>query len=228
MGYNYYLLERYDQAVRAYENALELATQLLGVWTFVDIYYEMGRSYHELGNHDRELEAYEIGLLAVPENPGILHRLAICYLSRGDTARAALYLEQYKRKQDEEGLSQAEIFDVIGDIYWESDLLTQAIGSYRQAIEADQSFHWPYSSLGFILIDNDMDVAEGLRLIETALDLSPENPDHLHWKGWGLYKQGRYAEALELLERSWELRMYYNHDHYQHLQAARKAAAGGK
>ncbi|MEE9464874.1 MAG: tetratricopeptide repeat protein, partial [Candidatus Neomarinimicrobiota bacterium] len=112
--------------------------------------------------------------------------------------------------------------------YRDSGLLTQAITTYQKAIEADPALHRPYSNMGFILIDNDMDVEEGLRLLETALVSSPENPSHLHRKGWGLYKQGRYTEALEVLERAWELRPSYNHEHFQHLQAARKAVAGEK
>jgi hypothetical protein len=47
-------------------------------------------------------------------------------------------------------------------------------------------------------------------------------------KGWGFYKQGRYKEALEILERSWELKPVYEHEVYLHLEAAKKAVAGQK
>ena len=226
-GWSYIRYNKPEKAIAPLEKALELSDRW-GGWNWVHLYELLGNAYHETGRHGKELKVYKRGLELLPEHPRILERYAIHYLSVGDTARAAPYLERYRRKQEDEGQSQAEILDVIGDIYRHSGLLTQAIGSYRQAIETDQSFHWPYSSLGFILIDNDMDVAEGLRLIETALDLNPEDYYHLHRKGWGFYKQGRYAEALEVLERAWELRPSYYHDDYTRLQAARKAAAGGK
>lgn len=199
-----------------------------GGWIFASLYDVLGYAYHETGRHRKELKLYKRGLEQLPEHPDILRRYAIHYFSVGDTARAALYMDRYQRKQDEEGQSQAEILNGNGNIYRDSGLLTQAIATYQQAIDVDPAYHWPYSNMGFIMIDNDMDVGKGLRLIETALDLSPENPVHLHRKGWGLYKQVRYTEALKVLERAWELRWVYNHDHYQHLQAARKAVAEGK
>ena len=225
MTYNRY--NKHEQAIAPLEKALELSDRW-GGWKWVWLYEQLGYAYHETGRHRKELKVYRRALEVLPEHPEILRRYAIHYFSVGDTARAAPYLERYRRKQEEEGWSEAEILDAFGDIYRDSGLLTQAIGTYRQAIEADQSFHWPYSNMGFILIDNDMDVEEGLRLLETALDLSPENHYHLHRKGWGLYKQGRYTEALEVLEGAWELRPGYDHEHYQHLQAARKVAGRGK
>ena len=72
---------------------------------------------------------------------------------------------------------------------------------------------------------------EGLELVDKALKLSPDNYDFLHTKGWGLYKQGKYQEALEILQKSWDLRMekaIYNHEAFLHLEAAKKAVAGQK
>ncbi len=228
IGWNYYVLDRYAQAVRAYEKALELASQLLGVWTFDDIYYEMGEAYHGLGNHNRELEVYKIGLKAIPKNPGILHRLAICYMSRGDTARAALYLERYKQSGEEEGWSEAIIANNLGGIYLASGLLDRAQAYYRRAMAEDPDYPWAYNNLAYLLIDHDLEVDEGIALAARALELEPENYTIMDTYGWGLYKQGRYAEALEVLERAWELLPFYDYDHYQHLQAARKAAVRGK
>ena len=39
------------------------------------------------------------------------------------------------------------------------------------------------------------------------LELSPDNYNYLDTKGWGLYKQGKYKEALDILQKSWDLRM---------------------
>jgi tetratricopeptide (TPR) repeat protein len=222
LGWTYYLYNKHEKVINSLEKSLELSDRW-GGFKWVWLYTLLGYAYHQTGRHSKELKVYKRGLELLPEHPEILWRYAIHYLSVGDTARAAPYLEQYQRKREEEGWSEALILNGVGNIYWDAGLLTQAIGSYQQTNKADPAFHWPYSNMGFILIDNDMDVAEGLRLIEAALDLSPENPSHLHRKGWGLYKQGRYEEALALLERSWELRPSYDHDHYQHLQAAQKA-----
>jgi hypothetical protein len=59
----------------------------------------------------------------------------------------------------------------------------------------------------------------------------PENYEYLHTRGWGLYKQGMYQEAKDVLLKSWDLRMknaVYNHTAFLHLEEAKKAFAGMK
>jgi tetratricopeptide (TPR) repeat protein len=85
------------------------------------------------------------------------------------------------------------------------------------------------SNLANYLIDRDRNIEEGMRLVERALEITPDNYNFLHNKGWGLYKQGRYPEAVEILQKSWDLRMQssvYNHKAFQHLEKAKAAAAG--
>ena len=41
----------------------------------------------------------------------------------------------------------------------------------------------------------------------------------------GLYNQEKYDEAYEALQRSWELRPLYDHEHYLLLKEARHARA---
>jgi uncharacterized protein (TIGR02145 family) len=75
------------------------------------------------------------------------------------------------------------------------------------------------------------DIDEGLQLVDTALKLVPENYNFLHIKGWGLYKQGKYQEAVEILQKSWDIRRekaVYNHEAFLHLEAANKAVANQK
>lgn len=47
-------------------------------------------------------------------------------------------------------------------------------------------------------------------------------------KGWGLYKQGKYKEALGFLEKSWKIKPVYNHALYLHLEEVKKALASQK
>jgi tetratricopeptide (TPR) repeat protein len=87
------------------------------------------------------------------------------------------------------------------------------------------------NNLAYFLIDKDRNINEGLELVNKALELSPDNYMSLHGKGWGLYKQGKYKEALEILQKSWDLRRekaVYNHEAFLHLEEARKAVSGQK
>ena len=69
-----------------------------------------------------------------------------------------------------------------------------------------------------------------MELIEKALELSPDNFSYLHTKGWGLYKQVKYQEALELIEKSWDSTPYKmdSMSIYFHLQEAKKSCSQSK
>jgi tetratricopeptide (TPR) repeat protein len=86
-------------------------------------------------------------------------------------------------------------------------------------------------NLAYFLIDNNRNITEGLELANKGLKLNPENHNFLHTKGWGLYKQGKNNEALDLLQKSWDLRMrnaIYDHSAFLHLEAVKKAVANQK
>ena len=102
---------------------------------------------------------------------------------------------------------------------------------YRQAVSLEPENPVRLNNLAYFLIDQAGNLNEGMEIIDKALKLSPENYNYLHTKGWGLCKQGRYQEALDILQKSWDLRMknaIYNHEAYLHLEAAKKAVVGMK
>ena len=82
------------------------------------------------------------------------------------------------------------------------------------------------NNLAWFLIDIDQNINEGMELIDKALELSPDEHYMLDTKGWGLYKLGKYKEALELLQKSWDLKPIYSHEIFLHLEAAKNAVAG--
>ncbi len=84
------------------------------------------------------------------------------------------------------------------------------------------------NNLAWLLIDKDRNIAEGLKFIDAALELTPDEYYMVDTKGWGLYKQGKYQEALELLEKAWNLKPIYDHELFLHLEAAKKAVASQK
>jgi tetratricopeptide (TPR) repeat protein len=84
------------------------------------------------------------------------------------------------------------------------------------------------NDLAFLLIDSERNLPEGVKLVEKALESNPDDYRYLDCKGWGLYKQKKYREALELLERSWKLKPVYKHEIFLHLEAAKKAVAAQK
>ena len=136
------------------------------------------------------------------------------------------YIEKYKSICKEKSVSEATISLNLATIYEEANILDKAEQYYRKAREPNiRSYTF---SLSYFLIDKNQNINEGLELADERLKLYPESHNNLHAKGSGLYKQGKYNEALEILQKSWDLRLknaIYNHDAFLHLEAAKKAQA---
>ena len=79
-----------------------------------------------------------------------------------------------------------------------------------------------------LLIDNDININEGMELSRKALEIWPDAYDLLLVKGWGCYKQGKYKEALDILEKSWDLYPFYSTELAFYIQEVKKAVASQK
>ena len=129
-------------------------------------------------------------------------------------------------------MTEAQSAAWFGWIYQRAGQLDRAEEFYRRAIALDPQgadIGWGYSGLNrlaYLLIENDRDVAEGVQLAQRAVQIDSENSLSLHALGWGYYKQGRYAQAVEVLEQAEDLEPIYWHSLRRHLETARKALGG--
>jgi tetratricopeptide (TPR) repeat protein len=64
---------------------------------------------------------------------------------------------------------------------------------------ADESLYLNY--YGYTLIDHDLDLERGVALVRRALKQQPDNAYYLDSLAWGLYKEGRCAEAAKVMEK---------------------------
>ena len=163
-----------------------------------------------------------------PAASSLLYRQAVLALSEKETEQANRYIEKYISDLSINGISEATISSNLGAIYAEAGILDKAEVYYRKALTLQYNAD-RLGTLAYFLIDNDRNISEGLELIDEALKLSPGDCRYLHTKGWGLYKQGKHQEAVDILRQSWSLRMknaVYSYTAWLHLEAAKKAVAG--
>ena len=226
LGVAYNMQHQYKDAAISFEKTLEIhkkwGTYYRNPWT----YEILGQSYHKINEHKREKEVYELGLSVFPDHPWIILQQAICALSQGDTDKAEILITKYKSIRKNKNLwPESRILSGVGYIYEEANLFDDAEIIYHQALKLDPGNPSRMYDLAWLLIDKDINVNEGVALIQKALELSPDNWYYLDTKGWGLYKQGMYEEALKVLKDAWDLRPYYDLEGYQHIQEVEKALA---
>ena len=54
---------------------------------------------------------------------------------------------------------------------------------------------------GYLLIDHDLDIKKGIKLVKMALQKEPKSPFYLDSLAWGYYKLGKCLDALEVMEK---------------------------
>jgi len=127
-----------------------------------------------------------------------------------------------------QSFSEANIISNLGDIYFEAEIWDKAEEYYRDALLLQPENPERMNHLAYFLIDKDRNINEGMALIDKALELSPDIWYMLDTKGWGLYKQGKFKEASDFLQKAYSLKPIYNHELYLHLEAAKKAVTNQK
>ena len=225
LGYAHSKLEQFDEAIASYEKVIEIHEKWGISNTYPHLYSWLGEALHKVGQHKRENEIYELGLQAMHFPGYILTQQALCALSRDDNERAAEYIERYKAKRKADGRSEARILNSIGYVYEEANRIEEAEKYKRQAVALDPDDPQVLEGLAWILIDKDINLEEGMVLIEKAVKLDSEASNIVNTWGWGLYKSGRYEEALEALNKASDLRGLYDPLIVGHIKAVEKAIA---
>jgi tetratricopeptide (TPR) repeat protein len=220
---------QYDKAIPEFEKSLEIYHKFDCKPWWVYNYSLLGESYHKTRQYKKERKLYKKADRDFPGDPLIIYQKAILSLTEGDTIAANSYLEKYVFASKEDPSSEEFVTIGPAEFYTEAGNLKKAEEFLRQELSLAPDNAYRIYKLAWFLIDKDRNIEEGMELIEKALGIRPDLKWYLlNCKGWGLYKQGKYEEALKILEECWDLRVYYQHPIYLHLEAAKKAVAGLK
>ena len=231
LGLAYWELNQYDKAIPEYEKSLAIYNKLGLKPQYTGNYSHLLSLYHITEQYEKEKELYKIAEIDRPENSDLMAGQAVLSLSEGDVIAANRYIEKWISIRKEQSWSEVDIKIGLANIYSEAGILDKAEEYYRQALSLEPENPARMNNLAFFLIDKDRNIKEGLELVGKALIQSPDNYKYLDTKGWGLNKQGKYQESLEILQKSWDLRRkkaVYDHEAYLHLEAAKKAVANLK
>ncbi|WP_028453624.1 tetratricopeptide repeat protein [Chitinilyticum aquatile] len=124
---------------------------------------------------------------------------AMVWKELGDLNRARTTLSEALRRHPKNAdlyYDRSIYADELGDI-------TGAEADLRQNLLLNPDNAAGQNALGYLLTNRSERYAEAEPLIEAALAQEPDNPAFLDSMGWLRLKQGRYAEAAELLQKAW-------------------------
>jgi tetratricopeptide (TPR) repeat protein len=231
LGYAYANLLQFEKAIPEYKKALEIYDKLGIKPAWVFNYTGLGEAYHKTGQYKKEKKLYKKAEKDFPDNYILEYEKCLLAEVEGDSVNAYKFAERAMRLAKESSWTDANIAAQMAFGYYDVGKKDKAEEYYRKALSLEPGKTERINDLAFLLIDSDRNIDEGLELVNKALELNPENYLLLDTKGWGLYKQGKYDEAYEIIQKSWDLRRekaVYNHPAYLRLEEVKKAVAEKK
>jgi tetratricopeptide (TPR) repeat protein len=153
-------------------------------------------------------------------------------LAEKDTIASNRYINKFKFACKEKwSSSEADIKHYLAWIYWEESdeaYHNKAEEYFRKALSMEPEDPHKMSDLALFLIDMNRNLDDVQGLMDNAMKLAKDKVDYYNYsdtKGWALYKQGKYNEALEVLQKTWDEAPFKLYSIRSHLEEVKKAVA---
>jgi tetratricopeptide (TPR) repeat protein len=170
----------------------------------IELAYYLGLCYTKLARYDDALLYLE---QVVTNGHDVLRayqcRMTLAYIYV-TTKRSRMAEFELKRLQHS-GFESVQLYTTLAYAAWLQKNYKNAVELYEKALDLDENNATAMNSLGFILVDTNMDLLRGLRFCRKAVDKKPQNPAYLDSLGWAYFKSGELLEARTWLRRALEL-----------------------
>ena len=201
----------------------------MNIVTSNDVYFKLLALYVKENDVDGVLSIYQ-ALYENDRNDEYLQKIIKAYAYKGDVEGAIRFLEKNKagqktlyqlyksKKLFSKALHLAQRFyeeekdprwlAEMGILYYEEAkdkndkaMIKKVVKTFDKALSlgVDDSIYLNY--YGYTLIDKDIDVKKGMKILEDALHQQPDNTYYLDSLAWGYYKEKECKKAYELMKR---------------------------
>ena len=167
---------------------------------FIQAQNILARTYLELKNYSKAIEASKLVLESNPEDFVIVMGLAFSYQQIGDEDQA---IRHYRAASELDPKSHLPYL-YLGSLFAQKDETTQAISSFQTALVKAPENHRIANNLAMLLIQrgSESDIQEAYTLVK-ELKASHENDANIiDTFGWALYHREEYDQALETVKKS--------------------------
>lgn len=223
MGNAYVRLQQYTNAIPEFEMTLKLYKKWNVRPMMIQNYTTLINACISTQQYKKANKMLRIAAKTFPEESWMLlkYRALLAY-AKGDATRGGRYTEEYLSAMEERSGQASIIYPEIASLYAVSGNIAKAEKILREANSRHPDDPAIKNSLAYLLIDRDVDIREGLRIAEEGLKIKPDDYGLLHTLGWGLARMGRYDEAFEVLNKSWNLRPEYDQTLHQQISEVQK------
>lgn len=127
--------------------------------------------------------------------------LGYAYRKLDDISREILTYKTGLEKVTSEKQALKLMF-ALGAVYERANMFDSSTTTFEQIIEKEPDNHQALNYLGYMLADRGEKLQYAKKLIEKAVELSPDNPAYLDSYGWVFYRLEDFGEALKQLKKA--------------------------
>jgi len=126
----------------------------------------------------------------------------------------------YLEENDLNYLAQSAIFEYeSAKDKDDKELLASVVKKLKDVIEGNKREPLYLNYLGYILIDHNIDITQGIKYVEDALKIEPKSAFYLDSLAWGYYKLGNCKDAQKLMDDVLMLDDRDNEEVISHIEA---------
>ncbi len=133
----------------------------------------------------------------------------------------------YTQSGDLRYLGQSAVYEYESVKERDSELLERVIGKLESVIKKEPSAMY-LNYLGYLLIDHEVDVKQGMKYIREVLEMEPESAYYLDSLAWGHYKLGECKKAESIIQKVLKLKGGDNPEVLEHADAIKKCLKNKK
>jgi AraC-like DNA-binding protein/tetratricopeptide (TPR) repeat protein len=228
IGHCYTKLGQYTKAIPEYENYLILSRRLgkeflENNWA----YPHLVEAYNKTDQLSKERKLIREWEKNNRDNYYIIGRKGVLAFAEKDSARAESYIKKYRAALKEKAsVAEDSILNEVGTVYLDAGVMDKAEVYFRKALAMDPGNPTRMHRLANFLIDSNRSLEDVQGLMDKAMALARDRIyyyNYMDTKGWGLYKQSKYREALVILQRAWDEAPFKLYAIKAHLEEVKKA-----
>lgn len=194
LGAARYRLKQVDQALIAFQSAIECDPRLVAARI------ALAEAYGQKRNFDEALKAYKAALQIDPMNVAALRGAASIHMAREENYEALPLLEKLAAQQKNDASAHAD----LGAVYAATSNHDGAKAQFQEALRLVPNNASALTGLANLSF-KDGDDAEGISLLKKAIQFAPKAFEPRYLLGSAYNRASRYREALTELEAAQRL-----------------------
>lgn len=164
------------------------------------LFQDISKIYLELGKPSDAINILNVANIENPSNPTALLELGHLFYKQNKINNAIEYynkaLDVSKKNKQQLGTWLSLYFRGIA--YNKNNEFEKSQQDLIAALKINNQDSLLLNYLGYLWIDKEVNVDGGIELIKRALIKDPSNPNFLDSYSWGLFKKGKYTQALKI------------------------------